>query len=224
MFKRFVAATGVLGLLSIGVATSTATAVAAGGVSCNGGGAPRPTQVVSGDHGIQLGAASWFESVSGTTATDIFIDAFSDPGSGGQVGSIAFVQISISDTETGIQSLDAFGCVENPDFQIDQTLTSARLGSTTLTMVDSNTNTSTTATVSVDWTGTGDRSHTTQVSHYHAAKFTNIFNFIGFDRFADAIGTAADPELNISLDGAALQAGLDKTNVVFIFVCVGGCS
>ncbi len=219
--RRHVAVIGVLGVLSIGLATSTATAAAAGGISCAGGGAPGPTQVVSASHGNVLGAASWFTSVSGTTETDIFIDAFQ--GSGASSGSIAFVEIAISDTETGIQSVEAFGCADNADFQIDQTLTSARLGPTTLTVVDVNTNTSTTATVSVDWTGIGDTSRTTQVSHFHSGNFTNIFNFIGFDRFGDATGTAADPELNVSFDGAAQQAGLDKVNDVFIFVCVGGC-
>jgi hypothetical protein len=226
VFRRLVALTGVVGLLSIGVAITTATAVAAGSVGCEGGGSPGSTPV-SADHGNLLGAASFFASISGTTETDIFIDAFEErvsvAGSGASSGSIAFVEIAIFDTETGGQSIDAFGCVTNPDFQIDQTLTSATLGPTLLTVVDSNTSTSTTATVSADWTGIGDTTRTTQTSHFHSGHFTNIFNLGGFDRFADATGTVADPGLNVNLDGAAIQASLDKVNDFFIFICVGGC-
>jgi hypothetical protein len=224
VFRRFVALTGVLGVLSIGVVTSTATASAAG--NCQGGGSASGPPQVSASHGHGLDAASDFFSVSGTTETDVFIDAFetvSSAGAGASSGSVAFVQISVFDTETGVQSVDAFGCVDNPDFQIDQTLTSARLGPTSLTLVDSITSTSTNATVSVDWTGIGDISRTTQVSHFHSGGFTNIFNFIGFTRLADATGTAADPELNVSVNGAATQASLDKFTEFFIFVCARVC-
>jgi hypothetical protein len=198
--------------------------VAAGSVSCAGGGGSAP---VSASHFMGRGAFSYFSSVSGTTQTDIFIDAVqeraSPAGSGAISGSIAFVQIAVYDTATGVQSVDAFGCTENPDFHIDQTLTAATLGPTVVTLIDSNSNTSSTATVSVDWTGIGDTTRVTQTSHFHSGNFTMTFHFTGFDRFADATGAAADPELNVSFGGMALQAELDKFSTGNVFVCVGGC-
>lgn len=227
VFRRIVAFVGVLGLLSIGLTATTVTAAAAGSVSCGGGGPSSGPPQVSGGPGHLLGAGSDLFSVSGTAETDIFIDAFqettSSAGSGGSSGTIAFVEISITDTETGTQSLDAFGCVDNPDFQIDQTLRSARLAPTSLTLTDSTTNASTTAMVAVNWTGIGDISRTTQTSHFHSANFTNVFNFIGFDRFADATVSATDPELHVTVSGAASQANLDKVTDFFLFVCGGSC-
>jgi hypothetical protein len=224
VLRRLVATTGVVGLLSIGVAATPITAVAAGSVSCEGGGGSAP---VSASHFGGLSAASYFSSVSGTTQTDIFVDAFqervSSAGSGASSGSIAFVQIAVSDTATGIQSVDAFGCAVNPDFHIDQTLTGATLGPTVVTLIDSYSNTSSIATVSVDWTGIGDTTRTTQTSHYHSGNFTMTFHFTGSDRFASATGTAADSDLNVSFGGTALQAELDKVSDGSVLVCVGGC-
>jgi hypothetical protein len=225
--RRLVALAGILGTLSTALAGTSASlvaTVAAGGGACEGGDAvstPGPTQATAA-HSSALGAAANFTSVSGTTETDIFISAFRESASGATSASVVFVQIMVFDTTTGTPSLDALGCTESPNFQIDQALTSATLGPTSVTLVDSDSNTSTTATVSVDWTGVGDVTRQTNVSHFHSAAFTMIFNLTSFDRFADATGSVDDLGLNLSFDGAAVQADLDKVNDGLNFVCVGG--
>ena len=216
VLKRFGATFGAVGLLAVGVGAAPTSAVAADSISCQ---PAAPSGPNSFSHSVGLAAASDFSSVSGTTETDIFISAF-DTAS----GSIAFLQIEIFDTVTGTSSVDAAGCIENPDFQIAQTLTTATLAPTVFTLVDSISNTSSTATVSGSWTGISDMSRQAQTSHFHSGKFTNIFNFIGFERLADATGTASDPDLGLTFDGAAFSASLDKFNEVFLFVCAaGGC-
>jgi hypothetical protein len=231
--RRFIALTGAVGALSIGLASTpaglVATATASGGLGgCEGGGGPTsgPTQVLA-SHAGDLAAAVSFTSVSGTTETDISIDAFQSTialaGSGAASDSIVFVGITVTDTSTGIQSVGAFGCTETPDFQVDQTLTSATLGPTSVTLVDPITNTSSAATVSAEWTGAGDVFRTTQVSHFHSGNFTETFNFTGFSRQADATGTVVDSDLGVSIDGPATYAEIDKVNVGVVSVCVGGC-
>ena len=216
VFKRFGATVGVLGLLSVGAVGTATAAVAAGGPSCEPGSPSGPNSI---SHSGAVAAASDFSTVSGTTETDIFLTGVDTVS-----GSIAYLQIEVFDPETQTFFVDALGCTANPDFQIDQTLTGATLAPTVFTMVDSISGNHSTATVTGAWTGTGDRTHTTQTSHYHSGRFTNIFNFIGFDRLADATATVSDPGIGVSFSGAAFSAGLDKTNVVFIFVCAaGGC-
>ena len=231
--RRFVALTAVLGTLSIVVAGTTAglvaTALASGGGACEGvtaGPTPGPTQVLA-VHFSGVSAAASFTSVTGTTETDISVDAFDGTvtlaaGSGPTSIDAVFVAITVSDTVTGIQSVDAFGCTPAPDFQIDQTLTSATLAPTSVTVQDTISNTFSTATVSADWTGVGNETRTTQVSHFHSGTFTTTFNFIGFDRFANATGTVDDPGLSVSFDGPATFAELDNVKDGQVNVCVGG--
>ena len=216
VWKRLAATIGLLGLLTVGAVAAATPAVAAAGPTCEPG---TPSGPVSISHSGAIAAASDFTTVSGNIETDIFLTAVHTVS-----GSIAYLLIEVFDPDTQTFFVDALGCAENPDFQIDQTLTGATLAPTAFTLVDSISNTSSTATVSGAWTATSDRTHTVAVSHYHSGKFTNIFNFTGFDRFADATGTVSDSDLGVSFDGAAWSAGLDKTNVVFLFVCAaGGC-
>lgn len=232
-FRRFVASTAVLGMLSIAPAGTSAglvgTAMAAGGGGCGSsggsGGTSGPTQVFASQFS-GISATASFTSVSGTTETDIGVDAFQGTTTLAATGptsiDAAFVSIFVFDTVTGIESVEAFGCTPSPDFQIDQTLTSATLAPTSVTLVDFNTNASSTVTVSADWTGFGDETRQTQVSHFRSGGFTTTFRFVGFDRLANATGMVSDPDLSVDLDGAASFAELDKVSAGGVFVCVGG--
>jgi hypothetical protein len=231
--RRLVALTAVLGTLSIAVAGTTAglvaTALASGGGACEGvaaGPTPGPTQVLA-SHFSGVAAAASFTSVTGTTETDVGVDAFDGTvtlaaGSGPTSIDAVFVAITVSDTVTGIQSVEAFGCTPAPDFQIDQTLTLATLAPTAVTVQDTISDTFSTATVSADWTGVGNETRTTQVSHFHSGAFTTTFSFIGFDRLADATGTVDNPELGETFDGTATFAELDNVRDGGVNVCVGG--
>ena len=232
-FKRLVVCAGALGTLSIGLAGSSAalgvTAIAAGGGGCGGsggsGGTSGPTQVFA-SHFTGISASASYTSVVGTTETDIGVDAFHGTATLAATGpgsiDAVFVTIFVFDTESGLQSVAAFGCVPSPNFQIDQTLTSATLAPTTVTLVDFNTNASSTVTVSAGWTGFGPETRQTQVSHFHSGGFTTTFNFVGFDRFANATGSVIDPDLNVSAAGAASFAELDKVEAGGVFVCLAG--
>lgn len=227
VLRRFIALTGVFGSLSIMLAATPAglaeTALASGGDPCAGSTFPtHGSASVFPSSSVTLAAAVSFTSVTGTTETDISVDAFNTESAAGGSTAVAYVDISVWDTETGLPSVDAAGCVPNPDFQIDQTLTSARLAPVSVTVEDILSNTLSTATVWADWSGVGDMTHQTQVSHFHSGDFTMVFHFVGFDRFADTTATVDDPALNVSLDGAAGPGELDKVEEGMVMFCVGG--
>ena len=231
-FRRIVALTGVLGTLSIGLAGTPAglvgTAGAAGGGGCGGagGGGPTPGPVqVFASHFSGLDAALAFTSISGTIETDAFVDAFQ-----GQVTLAAtgptpmnsvFAGITVTDLSNGNQLVEAFGCISNPDFQIDQALTSAMLAPTSIMLVDLISNNASTVTVSGNWSGVGVVTRVTQASHFHTAGFTTTFDFTGFSRQADASGTVTDQELNVSLSAPDF-AQLDKVEAGGVGVCFPG--
>lgn len=230
--RRFAALSGVLGMLSIGLAATPVgligTGVASGGGVCEGittNPTPGPTEVFASNFS-GISAALTFTSITGTTETDIGVDAIDGTatlaGSGPTAIDAAFVSITVSDTLTQSQSLAAFGCTANPDFQIDRTLTSATLRPTSVTLEDILSSTFTTATVSADWTGVGDTTRVTQASHFHSGAFTMTTDFIGFQRLAEATGTVDDTDLNVSIDGAANYAELDNVETGGVNVCVGG--
>ena len=229
--RRSIAFAGVMAILSFGLATTPAglfgAALASGGGGCDGGGGtgptPGPTQVFA-SHFSGLSAAASYTIFSGTTETDIAVDAFQGQAALAVSGptSINDVFLTISVSDGGVPIFDAFGCASNPDFQINQTLTSATLGLTSIQVTDLASNTSTMATVSAAWAGTGDITRVTQTSAFHSGAFTNTMTFVSFDRFGVASGTVADQDLGISVDGPADFAELDKVNSGGVFVCVQG--
>jgi hypothetical protein len=224
-FKRFLAVTGLIGMFAIGL---SGTAVAGGGGGgCAGGSSATSsgsTQVfasqISG-----LFADAGFSSVSGTTETDIDIfaskESFVQSSSGSRSTSQVLIVISVFDTVTGVTSVEAFGSAPTSNFQIDQALTSATLGSTSIPVCDVVTNTSSTATVAANWTGVGSKTQSVGTNFFHSGKFTTVNHFVGFSRSAQAIGSASDTALNVSFSGSAAFAGLFSLTEGFIFVCVG---
>lgn len=226
-FKRFLAVTGLTGMLAIGL---SGTAVAGGGGGGCAGGSSATSSGSTQVFAIQdsgLFANAGFRSVSGTTETDIFIFAdkqsFVQSGSGSTSISEAFVAISVFDTVTGVPSVEAFGSTPSSNFQIDQALTSATLSSTSITVCDLVTNTSSTATAAANWTGVGSKTPVVGTDLFRSGKFTTVNHFVVFDRSAQAIGSASDTALNVSFSGSAVFAGLSSQTSGFITVCVGGC-
>jgi hypothetical protein len=224
-FKRFLAVTGLIGMSAIGL---SGTAMAGGGGGgCAGGSSATSsgsTQVFASQVSGLLAEAA-FISVSGTTETDIFIIASKassvQSGSGSTSTSQAFVAISVFDTVTGVPSVEAFGSTPSPNFQIDQALTSATLGSTSIPVCDLVTNTSSAATVAANWTGVGSETKSVSTNLFRSGEFTIVNHFVGFDRSAQAIGSASDIALNVSFSGSAVFAGLFSATSGFIAVCVG---
>ena len=224
-FKRFLAVTGLIGMLAIGL---SGTAMAGGG----GGGCAGGSSVTSsGSTRVfesqvrSLNANAGFSSVSGTTETDIIISAskesFVQSGSGSTSTSEALIVISVFDTVTGVPAVEAFGTTPSPNFQIDQALTSATLGSTSIPVCDFVTNTSSTATVAANWTGVGSQTQFVSTNFFRSGEFIFVSRGVGFDRSAQATGSASDSALNVSFSGSAVFAGLFSETEGFIEVCVG---
>jgi len=231
-FRRMVAVGGGFGMLAIALAGTSAgvvkSASAAGGLGCAGtnpGPKPGAAQVLA-SHFRGLSASESFSSVAGNTQTSVGVDVLQESlalaGSGSAAVTAVFVTITVTDLTTGIDSVEASGCVPTSNFQMDQTLTSATLGATSVPVTDGLSGLTSIATVAGEWTGFGALTRQTNTSHFHAGSFTSSFNFIGFDRLATANGTASDSDLNVSFDGAADFAELDKVEAGGVTVCLKG--
>jgi hypothetical protein len=234
MLKRFLPSTGMVGLLSIGLTGVLSiglagTVAAAGGGGCSGGSGSTTlsSSQVFASRVSGLFANAAFSSVSGTTETDVFIDAgngsFAQSGTESTSTSGASVDISVFDTVTGIPSVEAFGFTPNPNFQIDRNLTSATLGPTAITVCNflSPVPSTSVATVDATWIGVGSATQSVSTSTFHSGKFTITDHMVGFSRSAQATGSVSDAALNVSIDGSAVFAELDSVKSGTVAVCVG---